>query len=59
MTNRDTVSPKDALNLLMEGNKRFINNTPRQYDTIKIRQETKNHLTKRKPFIFKSNWYLV
>lgn len=43
MTNRDTVSSKDALNLLMEGNKRFINNTPRQYDTIKIRQETKNH----------------
>ena len=43
MTNRDTVSSKDALNLLMEGNKRFINNTPRQYDTIKIREETKNH----------------
>lgn len=43
MTNRDTVSSKDALNLLMEGNKRFINNAPRQYDTTKIRQETKNH----------------
>ena len=43
MTNRDTVSSKDALNRLMEGNKRFINNTPRQYDTIKIREITKNH----------------
>ena len=42
MINRDKISIKDALNILIEGNQRFVNNTPKQYDMINKRNETKN-----------------
>tara|TARA_B100001996_G_scaffold361667_1_gene328575 strand:- start:275 stop:907 length:633 start_codon:yes stop_codon:yes gene_type:complete len=43
MINRDKISIKDALNILIEGNQRFVNNTPKQYDMINKRNETKDN----------------
>ena len=31
---RDLMSPKDALQVLVEGNTRFVNNDKRQYDVL-------------------------
>ena len=44
---RDLMSPKDALQVLVEGNTRFVNNDKRQYDVLITRNETKD---KQQPF---------
>tara|TARA_B110000003_G_scaffold262041_1_gene284311 strand:- start:263 stop:907 length:645 start_codon:yes stop_codon:yes gene_type:complete len=44
---RDLMSPKDALQVLVEGNTRFVNNDKRQYDMLITRNETKD---KQQPF---------
>ena len=45
--NSDSITPKDALQILVEGNKRFINNVKRQHDMLNIRDEIKD---KQHPF---------
>ena len=45
--NSDSITPKDALQILVEGNKRFINNIKRQHDMLNIRDEIKD---KQHPF---------
>jgi len=45
--NRDSITPKKALQILVEGNERFINNVKRQHDMLNIRDEIKD---KQHPF---------
>jgi carbonic anhydrase len=40
--NRINITPKETLNLLMEGNQRFIGNAKRQYNMKSIREELKD-----------------
>ena len=40
--NRDKITPKETLNLLIEGNQRFIDNAKRQYNMKSIREELKD-----------------
>ena len=44
---RDKITPSEALNLLIEGNQRFINNIKRQHDMLSVRDEIKD---KQHPF---------
>jgi carbonic anhydrase len=44
---RDKITPSEALNLLIEGNQRFINNVKRQHDMLSVRDEIKD---KQHPF---------
>jgi|TARA_B110000967_G_scaffold195910_1_gene225922 carbonic anhydrase len=45
--NSDSITPKKALQILVEGNERFINNVKRQHDMLNIRDEIKD---KQHPF---------
>jgi len=45
--NINSITPKEALQILVEGNKRFINNIKRQHDMLNIRDEIKD---KQHPF---------
>ena len=45
--NRDNVTPREALDILIEGNQRFIDNVKRQHDMLNIRDEIKD---KQHPF---------
>ena len=40
--NRVNITPKETLNLLIEGNQRFIDNAKRQYNMKSIREELKD-----------------
>ena len=40
--NRDLMSPKEVLQILGEGNERFVNNVKRQHDMLNIRDEIKD-----------------
>ena len=40
--NRVNITPKETLNLLVEGNQRFIDNAKRQYNMKSIREELKD-----------------
>mgnify|MGYP000601408781 CR=1 FL=1 len=44
---RDKITPSEALDLLIEGNQRFINNVKRQHDMLSVRDEIKD---KQHPF---------
>jgi len=44
---RNSMSPKEALQVLVEGNIRFVNNDKHQYDMLTTRNETKD---KQQPF---------
>lgn len=44
---RDQITPQQALDILIEGNGRFINNVRRQHDMLQIRDELKD---KQHPF---------
>ena len=44
---RDTMLPQQALDLLIEGNERFINNIKTEHDMISVREELKD---KQQPF---------
>ena len=45
--NRDNITPREALDILIEGNQRFIDNVKRQHDMLNIRDEIKD---KQHPF---------
>lgn len=40
--NRNSMSPKEALQVLVEGNIRFVNNNKHQYDMLSSRNKTKD-----------------
>ena len=40
---RDKITPSEALDLLIEGNQRFINNVKRQHDMLSVRDEIKDN----------------
>ena len=44
---RDKITPSEALDLLIEGNQRFIHNVKRQHDMLSVRDEIKD---KQHPF---------
>ena len=44
---RENITPKQALDILIEGNERFINNVKRQHDMLSVRDELKD---KQHPF---------
>ena len=44
---RDSMTPKEALKVLLEGNERFVNNVKRQHDMLNVRDEIKD---KQHPF---------
>ena len=44
---RENITPKQALDILIEGNERFINNVKRQHDMLSVRYELKD---KQHPF---------
>ena len=44
---QDKITPKEALDLLIEGNRRFIDNVKRQHDMLSVRDEIKD---KQHPF---------
>ncbi len=44
---REKITPKQALDILIEGNERFINNVKRQHDMLSVRDELKD---KQRPF---------
>ena len=37
--NQDNITPREALDILIEGNQRFIDNVKRQHDMLNIRDE--------------------
>ena len=39
---RNSMSPKEVLQILVEGNERFVNNVKRQHDMLNIRDEIKD-----------------
>ena len=39
---RNSMSPKEVLQILVEGNERFVNNVMRQHDMLNIRDEIKD-----------------
>jgi len=39
---RDKITPQQALDILIEGNERFINNVRRQHDMLQVRDELKD-----------------
>ncbi len=45
--NRDNITPREAIDILIEGNQRFIDNVKRQHDMLNIRDEIKD---KQHPF---------
>ena len=44
---RDQMSPQQAIEILQQGNERFVNNVKRQHDMLSVRDELKD---KQHPF---------